>query len=595
MKKNAGQTICIVTALAGCMTAATSTFAQSSDAPLSREVVQPLPSQEVQRLNNALSRLARNSRDLGALTDAGKASLELGDIDAALGFFGRAQDIAPDNPRVKMGMAAVFLRSGQPIEALRLFSEAENAGASSIAVSAERGLAYDLVGNNTQAQESYRIALQRGAGDDVKRRLAISHAIAGNKEDFEIVLQPLVANRDFAAFRARAFGLAILGETGEANAIADAVMARDLAARMAPYLAYMPRLTNAQQAAAANLGIFPKAADIGRDNPRIAQYANAGPDARLEPRGAPLGRASTDVRRRRPDRTGSGSQIASASETASQPAEAPTRVAQTGELAPVATANPPVAVIAAPIVQNTPLAAVDNADEQDASVSTKLAEGAGTEAVEPPVENALAQAVPSPQVATFDLAGTAPDSVKPEAAADVNTAIDEPSGQVAGAPQGIASLIAQSTPPAARAMEPRPSVTDAFADFASEGRTSVEPAAGAVDISAIAVRLEPKPGPPKSESEAEKPAHPKRFWVQIASVKNRSAMASEYRRIARKADGLLKDFAAHGAEWGETNRLLAGPLPNSKRAGELVSKLKEAGISSFVHTSAEGKKVDKLQ
>jgi len=616
MKKTAGHSIFAATAFAVGFVAAP-TMAQSSDGAVGREVVQPLPSQEVQRLNNALGRLARNSRNLDALTDAGQASLELGDLDAALGFFGRAQDIAPGNARVKMGMAAVFLRSDRPIEALRLFSEAEAAGASSIAVSAERGLAYDLVGNNGQAQQSYGIALQRGAGADVKRRLAISHAIAGNKEDFEIVLQPLVANRDFAAFRARAFGLAILGEADEATAIADAVMPRDLAARMAPYLAYMPRLTKAQQAAAANLGIFPKAADIGRDNPRIAQYANAGPataaDALLEPRGAPLGRATTDDRRRRPDRTGSGSQIANASETPVEAPAAQAQLAENAELPATKTTAPAVAQVSAPVVQEVQVAQAEATEAEVATVpavaaaeeisvqeevrpaQATLAQAIPTQAA--PAEVTSSKAAPAPEGSTFDLADTTPERTNQEvvAEAEVEAGVGETPAQVATVAETVAAPVVQSTPPAERAIAARQSVTDAFADFASQGRTSVEPAVGAVDISTIAVQREPKPEPPKAESETQEPEHPKRFWVQIASVKNRSAMASEYRRIARKADGLLKGYAAHGAEWGETNRLLAGPLPSSKRATELVSKLKEAGVDSFVHTSAEGKKVDKLQ
>ncbi len=57
--------------------------AQSSDPAQSRAVVQPLPPAGVDNLNTALMRLARNSQDLDALIDAGNASLQLNDIDAA--------------------------------------------------------------------------------------------------------------------------------------------------------------------------------------------------------------------------------------------------------------------------------------------------------------------------------------------------------------------------------------------------------------------------------------------------------------------------------------------------------------------------------
>ena len=70
-----------------------------------REIVQPLPSDGERDLSEALTRLARDATNVGALVDAGDAALELGDIDAAIGFFGRANELSPDNPRIKLGQA----------------------------------------------------------------------------------------------------------------------------------------------------------------------------------------------------------------------------------------------------------------------------------------------------------------------------------------------------------------------------------------------------------------------------------------------------------------------------------------------------------
>ena len=91
-------------------------------------VVQPLPNPAVQRLNDALRRLAQDPQSLDMLLDAGQASLALDDVDAALGFFRRAEALAPLDGRVKAGMATVMVRRQQPAEALRLFAEAEQAG-----------------------------------------------------------------------------------------------------------------------------------------------------------------------------------------------------------------------------------------------------------------------------------------------------------------------------------------------------------------------------------------------------------------------------------------------------------------------------------
>lgn len=273
--------------------------AQQSAAPAtSREVVQALPTPEVERLRAALQRLAGNPQDLAALVEAGEASLGVEDLDAALGFFGRALELAPSDPRAKLGMASVYLRSQRPIQALQMFSEAEQAGVSLEAFLGDWGLAQDLAGNNALAQQSYRKVLETRPDETVRRRLAISLAISGDRAGFEAALLPLLERKDLAAYRARSFGLAILGDTETAGALANQLMPADLASRMAPYLAYMPRLTKGQQAAAANLGIFPRAAEIGRDDPRLAGFATSGnrtatqAGSRLAPRGAPLGQST---------------------------------------------------------------------------------------------------------------------------------------------------------------------------------------------------------------------------------------------------------------------------------------------------------------
>ena len=273
--------------LAACAAA----FPAAAQEVVSREVVQPLPSEAVQRLNRSLVALANAPRDLDALVEAGTAAMGVDDLEAAVGFFGRASQIDPNHPRVALGLGAVYLRSGRPAEAIPQFDRARAAGVPDREVLTDQALAFDLVGDQISAQAAYARAIDLDPGnDEARRRLAISHAIGGNRARFEEGLRPLLDKRDMAAFRARAFGLAILGDQERAAAIVDQVMPRDLSQRIIPYLAYMPRLTAGQQAAAANLGIFPRAADIGRDDPRLARLATeATVDSRLEPAGAPMG------------------------------------------------------------------------------------------------------------------------------------------------------------------------------------------------------------------------------------------------------------------------------------------------------------------
>jgi tetratricopeptide (TPR) repeat protein len=266
-------------------------------------VVQPLPDPATQKLNEALRTLSRNARSVDALVAAAEASLALDDVDAAGGFIQRAEAVAPADARVMGARASWLVRRQQPVEALRLFAEAERAGMLSLAHVADRGLAYDLVGDNASAQRDYELVLSAGANPAVSRRLALSHAIAGDQRASEATLLPLLQRSDLAAYRARAFALAILGKPDEAVSIAETMLPARLSSRLGPYLRYMSRLTRSQQAAAANLGVFPQAAQIGRDDPAIAAYGAqpASPaiartaDARLVPSGEPLGARGADA------------------------------------------------------------------------------------------------------------------------------------------------------------------------------------------------------------------------------------------------------------------------------------------------------------
>jgi len=258
-----------------------------------QEVVQPLPPQAAEDLSVALGRLANDADDVDAMLDAGEAALELGDIDAAIGFFGRAKQKSPNSSRVALGLARAYTATRRPLDALRYFAEAERAGVAQARMAADRGLAYDLVGDSTTAQALYEIAIANGGNPEVVRQLALSQAISGDREGFEKTLLPLLEQRDNAAFRTRAFGLAILGDTENAVKIARDMMAPNMAARIEPYLRYMTKLTPAQQAAAGNLGVFPSSNMVGRDTPDIARAKV--PPPQLMPRATIHGTAAREL------------------------------------------------------------------------------------------------------------------------------------------------------------------------------------------------------------------------------------------------------------------------------------------------------------
>jgi tetratricopeptide (TPR) repeat protein len=200
--------------------------------------------------------LASDPKDFGALVGAGKAALSLGDAQAAAGFFARADEVNPRSPLPQAGMGAVSVANGEAQAAMPYFARAIQLGAARSQIGCERGLAYDLLGQQAQAQADYRAALNGPDADEARRRLALSLAISGNKSEAIQTLSPLFAKRDAAAGRVRAFVLALGGDSNGAMTAIEAAMPGSWS-RVAPFLQRLPALRPDQKAAAVNLGIFP--------------------------------------------------------------------------------------------------------------------------------------------------------------------------------------------------------------------------------------------------------------------------------------------------------------------------------------------------
>jgi Flp pilus assembly protein TadD len=200
--------------------------------------------------------LASDPKDFTTLIGAGRAALALGDTEAAAGFFARADDVNPHSPLPQAGMGAVSVMNGDPQAAFTYFDRAQQLGATLATIGCDRGLAYDLVGQQAKAQADYRAALNGPDRDEARRRLALSLAISGDRSGALQTLSPLVAKRDPAAERARAFVLALAGDSNAALSAINAAMPGN-SGQVAPFLARLPALSAAQKAAAVNLGIFP--------------------------------------------------------------------------------------------------------------------------------------------------------------------------------------------------------------------------------------------------------------------------------------------------------------------------------------------------
>ncbi len=201
--------------------------------------------------------LADHPKDFDALIGAGKSALQLGETQAAAGFFGRAQEVKDDSPLPQVGMGAALVATGDPQGALAYFARAQQLGATAASLGCDRGLAYDLLGNQVAAQTDYRAALNGADRDEARRRLALSLAISGKKAMALSTLQPLLLRRDVGAERVRALVLALDGDIAAAKAALEYTMP-GASARMDPFFRRLPTLSNSQKAAAVHLGIFPE-------------------------------------------------------------------------------------------------------------------------------------------------------------------------------------------------------------------------------------------------------------------------------------------------------------------------------------------------
>jgi Flp pilus assembly protein TadD len=214
--------------------------------------------------------LAANPREFDSLIGAGKAALQLGDAEAAAGFFARADDVNPRSPEPQAGMGGVAVANGDPQAALPYFQRAQQLGASVASFACDRGLAYDLLGQQAQAQADYRLALNGLDRDEARKRLALSLAITGNRSAALQMLAPLSAKGDTGVARVRAFVLALTGDSNAALSAINAVMPGK-SASAAPLLKRLSSLSSGQKAAAVNLGIFPDTGGVA--------YAYAAPQA----------------------------------------------------------------------------------------------------------------------------------------------------------------------------------------------------------------------------------------------------------------------------------------------------------------------------
>ncbi len=490
-----------------------------------QEVVQPLPgTTDADRLADTMRQLASNPRNVDALVRAGELSLGLGDLSGAAALFARAEKVDPRNGRMKAGMASILVRSERPGQALRYFAQAEAFGLQPRFFASDRGLAYDLIGEQDRAQRDYRVALRDASDDETIRRYALSLGISGKRDLALKQLDPLVLKKDRGAWRARAFILAMSNDQRGAETIVTTMMPGAAAQGLQPFFQRLPTLSPADRAFAVHFGevhTTPQRIADARLTPALP-VMGVDPTApvmlaQVQPQVVPQAAASANAGRReksrdRRERRASPGRVEMAAAVpvpvpvpatvaptaaAGVPATgsaAGTRVASTAGVASPAPSTPAAST---PAGGATQLASVQPLPRATAPVTAPTQPGSVAASaspssspapvfvqplpVRPPV--ALATARPSTTVSTPTPSGTLPETLTAQMAALPASSAGTPIVSRAGARVFAAEPVAST--PAQVAAAPTPTPTQTATTSPTPGFTS----AAAVELAANTSRM----------------------------------------------------------------------------------------------------------
>ncbi|MFL6738722.1 MAG: SPOR domain-containing protein [Sphingomicrobium sp.] len=513
-------------------------------------VVSAAPESPGTALSRHIRILASDPRDFNALIGAGHAALELGDVQAAAGFFGRAEEVNPHAPAAKAGLGAAMANMGDADGAIYYFDQAVRLGAATMALALDRGLARDLNGDLAAAQGDYRLAIQSLNSDEARRRLALSLAIGRDRKGAMDAIQPLLNHRDPAAQRTRAFVLALVGDQIGAGQAIESVMPGG-SARFAPFFRYLPQLSVQEKAAAVHLGIFP-------DNAAARVAAN---------------------------------------QAAQQAPQVAARAAAPAQRGPTAPAAGPAAGKRA--IQQTPPVrmATREPTPQPPKPSFSLPSQSGSASPSFSLPSASSAVPTETQVAQVEPSASEPDPAPAAVEEDPARAMSEAEaggGNLSGIDKLLAT-IAEAPPP------PQPKLELTKPEVPASGKKAADKKAAdkkAADKKAAAERKakeERLAAEKKAREEAARLGVKGTYWVQLAGGSNQDRMVTEYKKLSGQAGKLLKSRSGYVTAGKDYFRLIVGPFDNKAQSQAFVNKLAKEGVDGFSWTRTPAQiKIEKL-
>jgi tetratricopeptide (TPR) repeat protein len=518
-------------------------------------------------LAGSLRTLSTDPRNFAALIAAGRASLDMGDTQAAAGFYGRAEEASPQSPVPKIGIGAAMTAMGDARGAMTYFDRASALGAPQSLLALDRGLAFDLLGQQAKAQSDYRAAMFGAQADEARRRLALSLAISKDIKGAAAALEPLLRRRDPGAVRTNAFVMALAGDREGARRTIDAALP-GAGARFEPFFRLLPVLRADEKAMAVHLGEFPKDA--------AQRYASAQPI----PTSPVLSIGNErEIMIAQPTRTAQAQKTPPISAKVAKvkpPRPAPTEMAEPRRAERQARAPSTYMAMVRPTLDPTRYASKRPKPKANAAASPSKAAPAdpeprpgfaATDELMPVVE------APEPLV---PVNGGAPLNVdgEPIRLVEAGASDPEPIAEPVRTDEADPPPPPRPTPKLEikRPPTPKPKVELAKLDLPKKAK--------------------PKPVTVAEVPKKKAPASP--YFVQLASGANQDRMAGEYKKIRAKKPALFAGRSAQVTNGRDLFRLVIGPFKSRDDSGDFVNQLSKAGIDGFTYTAPDGMTFEKI-